>query len=291
MSKEKVFEDYFSELQTDMVSICLEYVKNQGDNIYIYCSNENNIYSVAYFYKINGKLKKRGKVNEELLGCDASGDMQKKVMDILMEDLKKIEEVCKEFDRPVPTEIKLVYDIKKNSLKTQYQYEPVYSNHPTKTARAVEIDWFNELNQSMTNMKTGFEDKFMELQSELISLCLEVTQKSANKIYAYASIEERSHTFNVFFEVNNEIKTLNQLAIDQKSRLQFLKLGTSDLIKIKELCKEYDHTPPTEIKMYYDVDTGEYNADYRYEEVCSGETGITAYDVFMDWVDEIKKSV
>jgi len=147
MSKAKVFEDYFSELQADMVSICLEYVKNQGDNIYIYCSNESNMYSVAYFYKINGMLKKRGKVNEELPDCDVSGSMQKAVMDILMEDLRKIEEVCREFNRQVPTEIKMIYDIKKNSLKTEYQYELVHSNHPTKTARAVEIDWFNELNQ------------------------------------------------------------------------------------------------------------------------------------------------
>ena len=31
----KVFEDYFSELQSDMVSICLEYVDNEAEEIYI----------------------------------------------------------------------------------------------------------------------------------------------------------------------------------------------------------------------------------------------------------------
>lgn len=31
----KVFEDYFSDLHADRVSICLEYVENEGDNIYI----------------------------------------------------------------------------------------------------------------------------------------------------------------------------------------------------------------------------------------------------------------
>ncbi len=31
----KVFEDYFSELQADMVSICLEYVENRAEK-YIY---------------------------------------------------------------------------------------------------------------------------------------------------------------------------------------------------------------------------------------------------------------
>ena len=32
----KIFEDYFSEYQADMVSICLEYVDWRADAIYIY---------------------------------------------------------------------------------------------------------------------------------------------------------------------------------------------------------------------------------------------------------------
>lgn len=32
----KVFENYFSELQADMVSICLEYVDDRAEKIYIY---------------------------------------------------------------------------------------------------------------------------------------------------------------------------------------------------------------------------------------------------------------
>lgn len=32
---EKIFEDYFSELQADMVSICLEYVEDRAEKVYI----------------------------------------------------------------------------------------------------------------------------------------------------------------------------------------------------------------------------------------------------------------
>lgn len=141
----KVFEDYFSELQADMVSICLEYVGNIGDNIYIYCSYENNIYSVGYFYKINGKLKERHKINEELPNSDVSVNRQQAVMNILMDDLKKIKELCSEFDRTMPTEIKMIYDIKKNSLNVKYQYDLVYSNDSEKTADAIEETWFEEI--------------------------------------------------------------------------------------------------------------------------------------------------
>lgn len=40
-------------------------------------------------------------------------------------------------------------------------------------------------------MKENFEDKFMDLQSGLIALCLEVTDRKVDKIYVYASIEKK----------------------------------------------------------------------------------------------------
>lgn len=137
-------------------------------------------------------------------------------------------------------------------------------------------------------MNLKFEDEFMDLQSELISLCLEVAEGQVDKIYAYASIEEKSKMFNVFYEINGEIKTLNQLGLNSSLINQFLKLGTGDLEKIKSACKRFNKPVPNEIKMFYDVFTGKYNADYKYNEVCSARTGISAGEVFVNWMDEIK---
>ncbi|MED3318194.1 hypothetical protein QCI44_11560 [Bacillus cereus group sp. RP37] len=36
----KEFEDRFSELQADMISICMEYVEDRADKVYIYASCE-----------------------------------------------------------------------------------------------------------------------------------------------------------------------------------------------------------------------------------------------------------
>ena len=55
----KVFEDYFSELQTDMVEICLEYVEDRAEKIYIYSSFEGGVQSCNFFYKVNGKVVKK----------------------------------------------------------------------------------------------------------------------------------------------------------------------------------------------------------------------------------------
>ena len=122
----KVFEDYFTDIQADMVSICLEYIENQGDSIYIYCSSENKVYSVGYFYKVNGQVKERHKINEALPNADISI-------------------VCKQFELPMPTEMKIVYDIKKNSFDASYQYDLIYSNDREKTADDIEKEWFEEI--------------------------------------------------------------------------------------------------------------------------------------------------
>ena len=40
MSIMKEFEDKFSELQADMISICMEYVEDKADKVYVYGSIE-----------------------------------------------------------------------------------------------------------------------------------------------------------------------------------------------------------------------------------------------------------
>ncbi len=52
----KVFEDYFSELQANMVAVCLEYVEDRADDIFIYCSYEPKIYAFDVFLRFKVRL-------------------------------------------------------------------------------------------------------------------------------------------------------------------------------------------------------------------------------------------
>lgn len=38
------FEDKFSELQVDMISICMEYIEDRADKVYVYASCEEKYY-------------------------------------------------------------------------------------------------------------------------------------------------------------------------------------------------------------------------------------------------------
>ena len=62
----KEFEDKFSELQADMISICMEYVEDRADKVYVYASREEGIISGSFFYCINNKYVERHKVNDAL---------------------------------------------------------------------------------------------------------------------------------------------------------------------------------------------------------------------------------
>lgn len=140
-------------------------------------------------------------------------------------------------------------------------------------------------------MKMTFEDEFMDIQSGLISLCMEFAENKADRIYAYCSIEKKTRSFNACFDCGGEIKTLSQMGVDMRKIVQFLRIGSSDLQKIREVCERYNLPTPTELKMVYSTKTGKYDSNYRYDEVCSAATQKTASEVFSEWVAEIKQGM
>lgn len=135
-----------------------------------------------------------------------------------------------------------------------------------------------------------FEDEFMDWQSDLISLCLEVLEgQEVDKIYAYCSIEKKMHSFNAFFEINGEIKTLNLLVEDRDLGFEFLSTGTDDLQKLIEICEKYKKPTPTEMKLCYDTKTGKFDASYKYDPVFTRRSKLSPGIVFHNWIDEMKK--
>lgn len=147
----KSFEDFFSELQADMVSICLEYAENKANKIYIYCSFEESMISSDFFYNINDKIVRKYKLNDAVnIGMnrfryDTSVERQKGALNIINEDIEKIYRLCKEYKREIPTEIKLIYDVNKNSLKSEYKYDLIYSTDSIKTADDIAVEWFESI--------------------------------------------------------------------------------------------------------------------------------------------------
>lgn len=146
----KVFEDYFSEIQADMVYACMDYVNGKADKVYIYASREGRMISTDYFFEINGQIIERHKLDLISPQYDISPDHQNVCLEILNEDVDELEKLCKEHDRPMPTEIKMIYDVAKNSLGIKYKYDNQWLDHPTKGPDDIADEWFEEIKNSQS---------------------------------------------------------------------------------------------------------------------------------------------
>ncbi len=67
---------------------------------------------------------------------------QKGAVKIINEDIKKLNRICQEYQRDMPTQIKLVYDIVENKLNADYSYDLIFSNDISRTAYDVLEEWY-----------------------------------------------------------------------------------------------------------------------------------------------------
>ena len=140
-----IFEDQLMEIQSDMISLSLEYVENKAEIVYIYVVLEDGLVSFDVFYKIGGFISERSDVNEYLSEkINDSDDIQFSLLEYGIEDAEKIEVLFKENSKEVPTEIRLVYDVKNNSLKSNYIYDAMYEKNEDLSVSDVFEAWIQE---------------------------------------------------------------------------------------------------------------------------------------------------
>ena len=140
-----IFEDQLMEIQSDMISLSLEYVENKAETVYIYVVLEDGLVSFDVFYKIGGFISEKSDVNEYLSEkINDSDDTQFSLLEYGIEDAEKIEVLFEENYKEVPTEIRLVYDVKNNSLKSNYIYDAMYEKNEDLSVSDVFEAWIQE---------------------------------------------------------------------------------------------------------------------------------------------------
>lgn len=140
-----------------------------------------------------------------------------------------------------------------------------------------------------------FEDEFMDVQSSLVSLCLEAAErvgKSAEVqlVYPYASIEGGMSSFNVFFRLaDGSLASLEDLVTDDDLYMQVCDCAYDDLGRLRQTCAEFGRPCPTEVRGRYDAETGGYRARYSYEAKVGRDdgTGRSPSEYFRVWLDEV----
>ena len=141
----RVFEDQLMDIQSDMISLSLEYVENKAETVYIYVVLEDGLVSFDVFYKIGGFISEKSDVNEYLSEkINDSDDIQFSLLEYGIEVAQKIEVLFEENSKEVPTEIRLVFDVKNNSLKSNYRYDAMYEKNEDLSVSDVFEAWIQE---------------------------------------------------------------------------------------------------------------------------------------------------
>lgn len=141
----KEFEDKFGGLQTDIISVSMEYVEDRADKVYVYGSFSEDTTFGNFFYLINNQYVERHKLNDVLEGGDTRYNVSTKRQDVVLEvindDMDQMQSLCKKHDQPMPTEMRLVYDVKNDDLKADY----TYTKDETKQVEDAAHEWFEEI--------------------------------------------------------------------------------------------------------------------------------------------------
>ena len=141
----KGFEDAFVDAQANVISLCLELLKNSeksADVIYVYIlQNDDEEYIDAFFEK-DGKL---------FTTNDWCSDAQiKEFFHCGIEDIESIVELCDTYNAKCPHEFKLVYNVNSKPFDSNYNYENATDVYDKDVIELVE-EWFNECEKNISH--------------------------------------------------------------------------------------------------------------------------------------------
>lgn len=141
------FELSLNKIIKSMVEISYEFAdrSKEIDFIYIFCSIEESVF-FTFFYKINGVLVKRHKLNDFLnKSCDVSPERQFAADDIGHSDLYALQALFEDENKDKPLSIKISYNTKTSKFSTDFIYEKLLMDSEYGVQDLVE-DWKLEIN-------------------------------------------------------------------------------------------------------------------------------------------------
>ena len=142
---DRVFEDEFMEAQSRIIALCVEFAGNRADKVYAYGSIEESSISFNAFFNIDGQIKTTNNIAAD---PDAIWDF----LDLGEADLVKIRQICIHYEKPVPTELKMIYDCKSGKIDTEsgkidteYKYESICSAKTGIDSSEIFMKWLDEV--------------------------------------------------------------------------------------------------------------------------------------------------
>jgi hypothetical protein len=152
-------------------------------------------------------------------------------------------------------------------------------------------------------MAEVFEDAFMEAQRNMLEIAYDYVDGRANKLYAFAFYENGENFFDYFFLIRGQLVKRNKVNDTLRPgeepydasgdrQVEHMKDGVAELRVIRKACQEYGRPMPVQMKLTYDMEQEELDADYSYDPANTGPDDYRMGDDFCDiWFEEVKASL
>ena len=134
-----VFEDAFTDLQSEFVSLCMEYTGGCVDKIYIY------IYQDASQKMFNAIFVKGDRVIPA--GNFADDEASDEFLSIGTKDISKLVELRDMYQQKCPNEYKLEFDVATHKFDASYRYDAYTKSGISPVSEL--MSWYGEIKESM----------------------------------------------------------------------------------------------------------------------------------------------
>ncbi|WAB96312.1 hypothetical protein OSW16_17330 [Pseudomonas putida] len=143
-------------------------------------------------------------------------------------------------------------------------------------------------------MNKSFEDYLSEHQADMMRIALEYVDGRADEVFVHAASEEGISSFDVFYkingqivrkeEINSNIKPSETKYDDSEDRQDaMLDIGLDNIDAIEEKCLEFGVKAPTEMRLHYEVRSGKFRAQLRYDNVFTNTPDLLPGNLFDAW--------
>jgi hypothetical protein len=134
------FESKFEEIIKGMIASCKEYF-SYGEKIYIYGINTDGLIWANFSFQINNEKVAKHKVDLVYNDVDVSIERQKLVNRKMLDYLEDTSKLCIKFEQPVPTVLKIIYDLSTDDYNIEKDFESPFGKDEEKTPDDCYREW------------------------------------------------------------------------------------------------------------------------------------------------------
>ena len=134
-----------------------------------------------------------------------------------------------------------------------------------------------------------FEQEFMEIQSEIISLCVEYSHELASHIFVYCYMDGDNYFFNAFFRIGKETWNVEELEYPEEVAAEFRSLIQNATSKLPLLFEQYKRETPVQFKLHFKTKGNKLELDLKYKKEM--DLSMNPQILFDKWHQSVKRKI